>query len=209
MPWRREWLSTLVPLPGESYGQRILAGYSPWGSQRVKTWQLLNTYTHTRNLDRQWVAYPFAFFLLWFKGYPELTMPHMEWAGLTYLLLQLHLALCPLCYIHWPDFSSSKPWRFFLDWAFAHAEPSTQNAVPSLLSLLAASQSLDFNLKVTFLDFPYGWESTYQCRRQSCNPWSGKIPTCWEARKDRSTTSEAYTIEPVFCHKRSHQDEKS
>ena len=67
MPWRRAWLSTLVPLPGESYGQRILAGYSPWGSQRVKTWQLLNTYTHTRNLDRQWVAYPFAFFLLWFK----------------------------------------------------------------------------------------------------------------------------------------------
>ena len=33
--WRREWQSTPVFLPGESHGQRNLAGYSPWGSQRV------------------------------------------------------------------------------------------------------------------------------------------------------------------------------
>ena len=31
IPWRRKWQSTLVFLPGKSYGQRILAGYSPWG----------------------------------------------------------------------------------------------------------------------------------------------------------------------------------
>ena len=30
-PWRREWLPTLVFLPGESHGQRSLAGCSPWG----------------------------------------------------------------------------------------------------------------------------------------------------------------------------------
>ena len=29
--WRREWQSTPVFLPGEFYGQRSLAGYSPWG----------------------------------------------------------------------------------------------------------------------------------------------------------------------------------
>ena len=29
--WRRKWLPTLVFLPGESHGQRSLAGYSPWG----------------------------------------------------------------------------------------------------------------------------------------------------------------------------------
>ena len=28
--WRREWLPTPVFLPGELYGQRSLAGYSPW-----------------------------------------------------------------------------------------------------------------------------------------------------------------------------------
>ena len=31
MPWRRKWQPTPVFLPGKSYGQRNLAGYSPWG----------------------------------------------------------------------------------------------------------------------------------------------------------------------------------
>ena len=30
-PWRRKWQLTPVFLPGESHGQRSLAGYSPWG----------------------------------------------------------------------------------------------------------------------------------------------------------------------------------
>ena len=36
IPWRRKWQPTPVFLPGKSYGQRSLAGYSPWGSQRVR-----------------------------------------------------------------------------------------------------------------------------------------------------------------------------
>ena len=32
IPWRRHWPPTLVFLPGESHGQKSLAGYSPWGS---------------------------------------------------------------------------------------------------------------------------------------------------------------------------------
>ena len=31
IPRRREWLPTLVFLPGEFHGQRSLVGYSPWG----------------------------------------------------------------------------------------------------------------------------------------------------------------------------------
>ena len=31
IPCRREWQPTPVFLPGESYGQRSLVGYSPWG----------------------------------------------------------------------------------------------------------------------------------------------------------------------------------
>ena len=31
IPWRRAWQPTPVFLPGESHGQRSLAGYSPWG----------------------------------------------------------------------------------------------------------------------------------------------------------------------------------
>ena len=32
-PWRRAWQPTPVFLPGESHGQRSLAGYSPWGCE--------------------------------------------------------------------------------------------------------------------------------------------------------------------------------
>ena len=31
IPWRRKWQPMPVFLPGESHGQRSLAGYSPWG----------------------------------------------------------------------------------------------------------------------------------------------------------------------------------
>ena len=30
-PGERKWQTTSIFLPGESYGQRSLAGYSPWG----------------------------------------------------------------------------------------------------------------------------------------------------------------------------------
>ena len=33
IPWRRKWQPTPVFLPGESHGQRSLAGYSPWGHE--------------------------------------------------------------------------------------------------------------------------------------------------------------------------------
>ena len=35
IPWRREWQPTPVFLPEKSHGQRILAGYSPWGHQEL------------------------------------------------------------------------------------------------------------------------------------------------------------------------------
>ena len=31
IPWSRKWQTTPAFLSGESYGQRSLAGYSPWG----------------------------------------------------------------------------------------------------------------------------------------------------------------------------------
>ena len=37
IPWSRKWQSTLVFLPGESHGQRSLAGYSPWGHKELDT----------------------------------------------------------------------------------------------------------------------------------------------------------------------------
>ena len=37
IPWRREWLSTPVVMPGEFHGQRSLAGYSSWGRKESDT----------------------------------------------------------------------------------------------------------------------------------------------------------------------------
>ena len=37
IPWSREWQSTPVFLHGESYGQRSIAGYSPWGHKESDT----------------------------------------------------------------------------------------------------------------------------------------------------------------------------
>ena len=37
IPWRRTWQPTPVFLPGESHGQRNLAGYSPWDQEESDT----------------------------------------------------------------------------------------------------------------------------------------------------------------------------
>ena len=37
IPWRRTWQPTPVFMPGEFYGQRSLAGYSPWGCKEADT----------------------------------------------------------------------------------------------------------------------------------------------------------------------------
>ena len=41
IPWRREWLSTAVFLPGESHGQRSLVGCSPRGGKELDTTEQL------------------------------------------------------------------------------------------------------------------------------------------------------------------------
>ena len=46
-PWRREWLPTPVFLPGESYGQRSLGGYSPWGLKESDTTEQLTLWLYT------------------------------------------------------------------------------------------------------------------------------------------------------------------
>ena len=43
IPWRRELLPTPVFLPGESHGQRSLAGYSLWGHRVRHNWLTLTT----------------------------------------------------------------------------------------------------------------------------------------------------------------------
>ena len=66
--WRKEWQPTPVFLPGEFHGQRILAGYSPWGRKEsdmteqltlsfiyiyiyIHTHTHIDTHTHTQILS--------------------------------------------------------------------------------------------------------------------------------------------------------------
>ena len=42
---RKKWLPTPVFLPGESHGQRNLAGYSPWGCKEVDVTERLGMHT--------------------------------------------------------------------------------------------------------------------------------------------------------------------
>ena len=37
IPWKREWLPTLVFSPGEFHGHKSLVDYSPWGRKELDT----------------------------------------------------------------------------------------------------------------------------------------------------------------------------
>ena len=49
IPWRWEWQPAPVFLPGESYGQRSLEGYSPWGLKESDTTEQLHFHFQTRS----------------------------------------------------------------------------------------------------------------------------------------------------------------
>ena len=44
IPWRRKWKSIPVSLPGESHGQRSLAGYNPWGRKESDMTERLSSH---------------------------------------------------------------------------------------------------------------------------------------------------------------------
>ena len=51
-PWRRAWQPSPVFLPGESHGQRSLAGYSPWGHSETQL-KWLSTHAQWGMLSRE------------------------------------------------------------------------------------------------------------------------------------------------------------
>ena len=46
IPRRRAWQPTPVFLPGESHGQKSLAGYGPWDHKELDTTEHISTHTH-------------------------------------------------------------------------------------------------------------------------------------------------------------------
>ena len=51
IPQRRKWQLIPVFFPGESYGQRSLAGYSPWDWKESDTTERLSTALHTELVE--------------------------------------------------------------------------------------------------------------------------------------------------------------
>jgi len=61
--WRRKWQPTPVFLPGESYGQRSLVGFSPWDSKESDTTKAISmqfssvqSLSHVRLFATPWTA---------------------------------------------------------------------------------------------------------------------------------------------------------
>ena len=48
IPWIRKWQPTPVFLPGKSYGQRSLEGYSPWACKALDMTERLNNNNNNR-----------------------------------------------------------------------------------------------------------------------------------------------------------------
>ena len=57
IPWRRKWWPIPVFLPGESHGQRSLAGYSPWSCKELNTMEQLGTAQHSCCIALQYVSF--------------------------------------------------------------------------------------------------------------------------------------------------------
>ena len=55
IPWRKEWQSTLVLLPGESHRQRSLAVCSPWGHKELDTTEQLTLSLSSVEWQNTWL----------------------------------------------------------------------------------------------------------------------------------------------------------
>ena len=56
IPWRRKWQPTLLFLPGKSYGQSSLTGYSPWSHKRPTRFRDQTTITLNPGRRFRWEA---------------------------------------------------------------------------------------------------------------------------------------------------------
>ena len=77
IPWKREWQSTPGSFPGESHGQRSLAGFSPWGHKESDMTERL---THSRYLITYWMLPIFPSLnsqeRIWWVKFSFATMSH-------------------------------------------------------------------------------------------------------------------------------------
>ena len=81
--WRRKWQPTPVFLPGESHGQRSLAGHGSWGCKELDMTEQTHTHTHTHTHTNSYLSW------CYFKVPEKL----QEWYKKLSLVLYPNLAL--------------------------------------------------------------------------------------------------------------------
>ena len=88
--WRREWQPAPVFLPGESHGQRILAGHSPWGHKELDmTIWLAHIWVNELqypNLSSVWEVLSHYFFIF-FSSSPSFSYGNSETHKLVHLMI--------------------------------------------------------------------------------------------------------------------------
>ena len=89
MPWRRAWPPTPVSLPGESQGQRSLAGYSPRGCRESDTTEGLSTEAQESQRTTRWCLHTNSHYV----AHVEKWIGSNSWEGGSHMPL---LGLCVL-----------------------------------------------------------------------------------------------------------------
>ena len=101
-PWGREWEPTPVFLPGESHGQRSLAGYSPWGRKESNTTEATS---HTHSMSSawcQWLHLRAIQTIYWLNEWKLTIITFQSLKSLkSILLFKLPLIVCWMMLLFW------------------------------------------------------------------------------------------------------------
>ena len=96
VPWRRKWHPTPIFLPGEFYGWKSLAGYSPWSHKELYMTERLSLLFHypTVHIEYFWTSVTGGIILAIFPGYSSYPLHvhgcngHLMEAGTLWILTQ-------------------------------------------------------------------------------------------------------------------------
>ena len=91
-PGKRKWQPTPVFLPGESHGQSILAGYSPWGCRESDVTERLTLSTKTF-VDQPYFNLKTVYIYIYIYIYVETVQYFIQNAS-TVLLLYSEIMFC-------------------------------------------------------------------------------------------------------------------
>ena len=99
IPWRRAWQPTPVFLPGDSHGQRSLAGYSPWGRKESDMTEATE-HQHSADNSESYKVSPLHMHLQVANFQRCAFHQHQAWVKLQLALCLLWLTICSSTIFH-------------------------------------------------------------------------------------------------------------